>query len=300
MIKSIKLRNFQAHEKATCKLSPEVTTIVGRSDAGKSSILRGLRWVALNDPAGEAFIRHGEPGSRVRLEFEDGILVDRTKGSGKNSYHIHDQDKKHSFVSFGSGVPDEVQDVVRLSEVNFQGQYDHPFWLGDTAGEVSRQLNKTVKLDVIDGVLAHLASAIRRLGVESDVAKKRHAEAVEEVDRWSFATRMNLELGVVEKYAEALSKARAAAIGLEGLIDNAKEADREFKSIEIPDLSKLEKVAEKLRAGERRADKLKARLESIARGQEEVERLRRQLVSAEKHLKDAIGKDCPLCGAKLA
>ncbi len=64
---SLQLVNFQVHTGLIIDFSPGITTIVGPTDHGKSSILRALRWVCLNDLSGEQFIREGRKSCAVCL-----------------------------------------------------------------------------------------------------------------------------------------------------------------------------------------------------------------------------------------
>ena len=48
-----------------------------------------------------------------------------------------------------------------------------PFWLSETPGEVSRQLNAIVDLDIIDDALSAVASNVRKTQTMADVCKDR-------------------------------------------------------------------------------------------------------------------------------
>ncbi len=55
-IKKVRIQGFQSHLDSTFTLSPGLNVITGPSDAGKTAIIRALRWLAFNEPQGEAFI----------------------------------------------------------------------------------------------------------------------------------------------------------------------------------------------------------------------------------------------------
>ena len=94
MLKRIRIKNFQKHDKLDIEFSPNVTTIVGSSDSGKSAIVRALRWACLNKPNGNSFIRNGQKSVKVRVEVDDSKIT-RTKGSA-NTYEL-DGETFHSF-----------------------------------------------------------------------------------------------------------------------------------------------------------------------------------------------------------
>ena len=133
MLRSLHIKNFQVHTDLKIEFSPTITSIKGPTDSGKSSVLRALRWVCLNDMAGEAFIREGACSVLALLRIGD-RKIGRGKGQIGNVYRLDDRE----FKAFGQGnVPQEIAQVLQLNEINFQGQHDAPFWFAETAGEVS-------------------------------------------------------------------------------------------------------------------------------------------------------------------
>jgi DNA repair protein SbcC/Rad50 len=156
MISSIRIKDFQAHKDFELSLDPSITTIQGNTDVGKSAILRALNWVCLNGLAGDSFIREGAKAASVSIVIGKNKIT-RTKGKGKNTYKLN----ANVFKSFSTSVPDTIATVLGVSDINFQGQFDSPFWFCDTAGSVSKQLNAIVDLKVIDSSLSWLASKVR-------------------------------------------------------------------------------------------------------------------------------------------
>lgn len=174
MIKKLRIKNFQKHKKLDIKFSDKVTTIVGKSDAGKSSVLRSLLWLISNKPKGDSFIQVGEKSAAVRIET-DGHLITRRKGKS-NTYEI-DGEELHAF---GSDVPQKIQDVLKMGDINFQGQHDAPFWLSDSAGQVSRNLNHIVDLGIIDRSFSNVSKKLRKAKTETEIIQKRIDQSTEE------------------------------------------------------------------------------------------------------------------------
>lgn len=177
-IKTLHVKNFQRHKTLTVSFSPTITSIQGATDAGKSAILRALRWICLNDFGGADFVREGTSEAVVILNFrhqKENFELIRTKGTRVNTYDLNGSE----FKSFAKNVPDEVAQVLRLSEINFQGQHDSPFWFQETAGEVSRRLNAVVDLSVIDAVLSTAAATTRDAESTLRVCEQRVAELTE-------------------------------------------------------------------------------------------------------------------------
>lgn len=182
--RSLQLKNFQVHKDTLIEFSPTITTIRGPTDSGKSAVLRALRWVCLNDLAGEGFIREGTKKVEVILhvmEKKERFEILRNKGTGGSS-NTYELDSKE-FKSFGTTVPSDIETLLRTSDINFQGQHDPAFWFTDTAGEVSRKLNAIVDLSLVDSSLAAIATQVRMLLEKKTIVQERLTEAKDEQTR---------------------------------------------------------------------------------------------------------------------
>lgn len=171
MIDKIQLRDFGTHRKLDIEFGPYVNSIIGTNFQGKSTILRAIKWVVLNRPSGDSFINWDANKASVRL-ITDKTKVTRSKGKSTNIYRLNGKE----FRAFGNDVPKEIKRALNIAEINFQGQHDAPFWFCETAGEVSRQLNAIVNLEVIDETLANIASEIRKSKITIDVISERITE----------------------------------------------------------------------------------------------------------------------------
>lgn len=209
MITKIDIENFQAHRKLSLQLDPHVTCIIGPSDSGKSAIIRAIQWVAFNRPSGDGFRTwDAEAPTKVTLSVTKGegstIHVSRIKGSKVNAYHINSRE----LSAFGTDVPADVISALNVGDINFQLQHDGPFWFSETAGEVSRQLNRIIDLEVIDTTLANLAAAARASKAEVDVCQSRLEDAVAERRALKFARQMDTDLKAVEAKERELAEVR--------------------------------------------------------------------------------------------
>jgi energy-coupling factor transporter ATP-binding protein EcfA2 len=240
MIEKLKLTNFQAHRKLEIEFDPKITTIMGRTDSGKSSIIRALLWIIQNKPVGHAFVRRGKKKTTVRLVVDGKELV-RQKGSDINIYKWCGEQYK----SFGNGVPDDIALFLNLSNLNFQRQHDAPFWFSETAGQVSRNLNEIVDLDVIDRSLSksasHLRTTVATLRVNKErlegarEKKKQLAYVPEMVEEWAAVVGLEksradkaagvapvgLLVGQVRAYQGKAQRARAQALAALSLVELA-------------------------------------------------------------------------------
>lgn len=226
MFEKIDIKNYQVHKNRTIVFDEHITVITGRTDKGKSAVVRAIRWLATNRPAGNSFIREGADGAGVRLTV-DGFGVVRTKREGRNIYAI---DKK-VFKAFGSGVPTEVETLLNISPINFQRQHDPTFWFSDKPIDVCRNLNAIVNLEIIDRVLQDLGTRKRRAATVVNVCEERLTQAKAAKKDFSYAIAFDESLQDVETLenhaklkATQAARTRKAAARVAELAANADKA----------------------------------------------------------------------------
>lgn len=214
----LEIRGFQTHKDFKCLFDPEVTTIVGPSDVGKSAILRALGWLTQNSPSGSDFINWNSKQASVILTL-NGAVIQRHKSASENTYSLDNKE----FVSFGTDVPRDVAEALNITEDNFQWQYDSPFWLSESSGEVNRQLNRLVNLEIIDTVLAYLLSAART--TNRDVAQLLDRLKALKADRskWLFIKEADPDLDFLNKLATHINQQEETEHSLFDLISKIQE-----------------------------------------------------------------------------
>ncbi len=218
-IKRLKLSNFQAHADLDLEFDPGVTTIVGPSDVGKSAIMRAMRLLACNQPGGSDFIRWGAKKCTVSIETEDAVVT-RTRSAAVNKYEVDGRE----FVAFGKTVPPEVVAALGMEDVNFQGQYDAPFWLGESAGEVSRQLNRVACLEIIDETLAKSAKLVRSTSTQLEVVTDRVKVAKDELAAWDHIGDLETGFDILEVLKTRSDGVAEDVVQLEDVVDAAAES----------------------------------------------------------------------------
>ena len=170
-IKSLDIKNFQAHKELHLDLSKNIVTITGESDRGKSAILRSLIWLATNRPSGDDFIRYGANECAVKA-IVDGHTIERVKGKKTNSYILDGVEYK----ALKTDVPEEIAKILNIDRNNIQQQFDPIFWFSQTPGEVGKNLNQIVNLEIIDNVMYELQSKSKTIKAEIGVLDTMIAE----------------------------------------------------------------------------------------------------------------------------
>lgn len=290
MIESISVRNFQKHSKLKIEFDPRITVLSGRSDLGKSSILRALRWCIFNRPQGEQFVSWGsEDGTKVTVKV-DGKTVTRERTNGENVYRTGGQEYK----ALRGEVPEAVTNLFNVSDAGFSDQIDPPFWFKKTPGQVSQELNAIVNLDLIDRTMAGVAAELRKGRAAAAVTAERLAKAKESSERLAWVDEANAGLERVEDAGRLLEETREKRSRIADLVLRASSSSRRSAIASQAKQDALLAVRAGERAAERgeRAERLREILNESTLIVEALERAERELEGA----KSELGKVCPVCG----
>ncbi len=217
MFQKLIVTGFQRHRKITLELDKEVTTIVGPSDVGKSSLLRAIRLVCLNRPQGDGYINKDAKFASVKLKVE-GKIVKRVRGEGVNLYSIDGKE----FRAFGNDIPQEMKDLLRVDEASFQMQADSHFWFGQSGGEVSKSLNEVVNLDSIDRVLTHTKEEVRSAAQEEFLTNQQVEAFREQRKKLLWVVKFDKDLQELESKETAIDSKRVLLASLRRMTTEAR------------------------------------------------------------------------------
>ncbi len=295
MIDRVRLEDFQRHESFDLALSAGITTVSGPSDAGKSSVFRALRWLALNRPRGDGFVRRGAPGCTVKVRA-DGGTVGRMRNGAENVYWLtRPGERSREYRAFGTDVPEDVRRALGLSEDSFQGQHDPPFWLGLSGPELARRLNAVVDLAAIDAAFSRLESMRRDARTLLEAAERDEAAGREAAAGLTWAVAADRALAGLEAREARLESLRAEAEGLGVLLDELRAAE-EAAAARVPDVSRLVGLLAEADELRRAAVSLESLLENARAAEGEALRAEATRKEAEGVLEKETGGTCPLCG----
>lgn len=192
-LSKIILENFQAFEKGEFVLSPNLNVLVGVSNVGKSSVARALSLVLFNT-WDKSWVRFGTKYCRIIIETNTGIEVIREKGDKVNRYilRLPNQSEK-LFESFGTGVPEEIQNALRIHEVqidttdtlnlNLASQMDVLFLLSQTGSYRAKVLGKLSGATYLDAAIRELNKDKRQLTAEKQSKELELTELQAQVDK---------------------------------------------------------------------------------------------------------------------
>lgn len=168
-ITSVTLKNFQAHKDTTVQFDKGLNIIVGESNNGKTSILRGILWAIDNQPLGNDFIMAGENDCSVTINFSDGTYIKRGRTVKDTGYYeiryIDDNGKyiNQTYRGFTNAVPVEVANVHQMPKVNITkdiethlnvlSQLDGPFLLTESPLVKASAIGRITGTHVIDAAI---------------------------------------------------------------------------------------------------------------------------------------------------
>lgn len=202
MIESVSIRNFQKHEQFELEFD-KITTLYGPSDRGKSAIVRALRWLCFNKPQGNSYIRDGCESAEVILQV-DGHRLSRQRGATNNLYRLDERE----YSAFGNQVPVDIERLLNLSEDSFQLQHDPAYWLTLSSGQVAKELNKVINLELIDKCQSNISSELRKAKTTVEVTKTRLGEAEKEVEALNWVREANESFQIIEEKSEVINDKR--------------------------------------------------------------------------------------------
>jgi exonuclease SbcC len=248
MIKRIRIKNFQSHKDTELEFHPGINVICGKSNSGKSAILRALKLLCENRPLGLHYKSHfAKPNDKVEVEIEtfDNRIINLTKTKNKTTYILDGKE----FT--GSEVPDEIKSILNVSEINWQHQLDNHFLISESASEAAKIINKIIRIEDVDEWVSELTTEIN--------SENKHIKILEG---------QKAQLEEAQNKYQHLEEAKSKLEEIEKLYD--KEYNLETKVFIIQDkIEKLEKIKD--------IDRYKAEIEYIENITEEIERLQKRI-----------------------
>ena len=193
MIKEFQLKNCQSHKDTLIKLHPGLNVFVGDTDAGKSAMIRGLDKLINNNEPSKSLKSHWGGPLVLSAKVENNKIT--LTNDEKDSYLLNNT----SFSAVGTKVPEEIQQVFNMSDINFQGQDTYFFLLKQTSGYVATYLNKIANISQIDSTTKAIKSELNETKRSIKYDKKNLSKKEETLESYSFLVQLDLELKEAEK-----------------------------------------------------------------------------------------------------
>lgn len=234
MFTKLELRNFQSHESTELEFVPGVNAIIGASDSGKTAILRAIRWVIWNRPLGDAFRSDWGGDTSITIQVPENTIT-RWKYDNEHGYTVNGT----KLTAIKTEVPEDVGRILNIDEINLQQQFDRPFLIDASAGEVANHFNKVAHLDNIGITIKTLTSWQRKLNQDVQVYESKIEGYEKNVRQYDFIPDMEVMIEQAEKYQDEIETLTKEMMELNKIVDSLEEIELQIE--ELAPILKLEK-----------------------------------------------------------
>lgn len=198
LIKTLDLRNFQAHKNLSLKFSRYLTVIKGTSGVGKSAILRSL--FQLIDEAIPWGVCHTWDTDNTAIKLvgmSDGkeCTIERVHSTKTNRVII--DGKTYDYV--GKDTPAMLSSKLNIKEQNIQKQKNHWFLIDMKPSQLSRELNSVSGLNIIDASIHEIASRVRNAQTELRLLTSQASLLDKEVNALYYVEQADVDLRILEE-----------------------------------------------------------------------------------------------------
>lgn len=216
MIRGIKLVGFQSHVDTRINLTEGLNVITGPSDSGKTAVIRAVRWVALNEPQGDAVVNQSVGYAQVTIITDTGVVT-KVRNKGKVRYEINIDGENISYDK--SEIPQEVYRILGINKTSFGDvevvlpfafQLDAPFLISSPASFGGKVLGKICNADTVE-------LAIKKSSREVSQANDAKRQAEKTIEETNLALQSYENLQEVE---QRLQQCRELVTGIEKGIVN--------------------------------------------------------------------------------
>nr|WP_092074983.1 AAA family ATPase [Dendrosporobacter quercicolus]NSL49615.1 AAA family ATPase [Dendrosporobacter quercicolus DSM 1736]SDN25035.1 exonuclease SbcC [Dendrosporobacter quercicolus] len=241
MIASVHIKGFQSHVDSQLNLSPGLTVLTGPTDSGKTALIRAIRWIAFNEPAGENFINQATGEAIVTITLSDGtdIIKGRRKG-GRTVYRL--------VPAIGipqhfeqADVPLEVTAALGITRqtfgdfetaLNFAFQLDAPFLISEPPSAGAKVLGKIAGTEIVDQALKSVAKDTYGARQDKLLADKQIEQKTEELKEYDGVDQLKEQVEACELLLEKFEQLRARHETLSMLERQKERSDEQLSKLE--------------------------------------------------------------------
>jgi AAA15 family ATPase/GTPase len=293
MIKSLHIKNFQSHKNTNLFFHPGVNVIIGESDTGKSAILRALSWLVRNKVDDKSFRSNWGGKTDVEVKFEDGNEVSRTQDKN-NCYYLMNPNTgiDEEYKAFRSDIPEDIVEVLNMDVLNMSYQFDPPFLLSDSPGEVAKTLNKIADLNDIDTSIANIRKMVLANSREISGLEFQLEELNKSKETLSFLSEMEKDVTELEQFLHIETKCVFQINIGNKLINSISKIEAELKELDLflaadKEVTKVSALVDREKSLTSRARGLESLIKVIETDSKDLEVLNSFLL-AETEMKSAL------------
>lgn len=299
MIDRLEIQNFQGHKDTCLSFHKGINVITGLSYTGKTSIIRALRWLINNKPSGNNFRSRWGGHTGVCIHFNNNYIT-RFKNEDGNGYVLND----NKFKAIGSDVPDEIKKELNISDINIQYQLDSPFLLSESAGEITRFLNKIIDLEKIDLSLSRAEQDRRKVKNEIEFIKTQIEKLEKQKMEYKFINEMEKDFNELNSYVKIIIEYGNIRKELFALVKKYNDITRKLEdykryNIDTRDIFAIERLHKEKESIYKQTVDLKELLFKINKVTISISVNIREIDKYKKEFDELMPDVCPLCGGEL-
>ena len=216
-LSEIELYNIQKHKHIKLSLDG-INILVGETESGKTSILRGLLWNMKNNTSGSSIVTNdGSTYCSCTIKL-DGHSVVRKWSTTENSYTIDGK----VLTSIRTSVPSEIKELYNIDEVNIQCRRDLPFMLYYKDTECASQFGQMLNIEEIDRATSAINSRVRECANACSTASSNITKLETELNSLSFIDDAEIEIEKISSLRNELSSLHTTYAELDSLYNTIK------------------------------------------------------------------------------
>jgi exonuclease SbcC len=287
MINQLDICNFQSHKESHLDFHPGVNVLIGSSDAGKSAIIRSIRWAVWNRPNTDSFRSWWGGETAAALHLPEGQVA-RTKSNKFNRYTtevgaLGSDFKGLTFDAIKTEIPEEVSEILNMDDVNIQRQFARAFLLDSSPGEVAQHFNRVANLDKIDSSNKNVQTWLR--SIQSDITSYNLQLSGFEAELIQYKGLEELEtrLAKLEEMQKEVNRKTASKTQIDKMVYEIRIADveisRQDKILSLePELIRILSLIEQCKVRDENRNALQVLSDKISALDSHIEQMEMMLV----------------------
>ena len=170
--------NFRGFKEFCVELSPGVNVFHGKTDSGKSALLKSIAWPLANKPSKRTgYVRKKTTETGSTLILSEGTEIRRRRESKKQLYSISiPGEDTEGFTAFRTKIPERIEEALSIDpEINLQTQFSAHFLVSNSTSGGARAsfFNRIVNLGKMDKALSESKKFVKELD-----SKKKASEGL--------------------------------------------------------------------------------------------------------------------------
>lgn len=295
-INKVVLENFQSHEYTEIEFDLGLNVILGKSDSGKTAIIRAIKWALYNEPLGDYFLREQKTSVSVTVYFNNGVVVKRFRSKSKNSYYLKDcHGEEFNFEGFRNTIPKEVLDATGMYKINLDAkeesiiniaeQLEGAFLLNEKDSVKASAIGRLVHVNYIDDALRDTIRDLRNINTHVSTKKSERDSKDQELKNYEYLVKYEKILKTVEKLRNIIERKSEELSKLKNLKEEYELIlkDKDYLEKKYIKLRKVEDIQEKYNKLFFNISKYNKLKNINTKYYENIENIK-----AEKHIKDKL------------